>query len=50
MDKEQTATERLKTESDMSPVVYGLPLAVTTSGGKGSFVCMAISGTVWDTV
>ena len=43
MDKEQTAIERLRTASEMSIKHYGTPLAVTTSGGKDSAICIALA-------
>ena len=43
MDKEQTAIMRLQTASAMSLKAYGLPLVVTTSGGKDSSVCVELA-------
>ena len=43
MDKEQTAIMRLQTASAMSLQAYGLPLVVTTSGGKDSSVCVELA-------
>lgn len=43
MDKEQKAIERLKLASEMSLAYYGQPLIVTTSGGKDSDVCLALT-------
>lgn len=43
MDREQTAVERLKAASEISFAVYGLPLVITTSGGKDSSVCMTLA-------
>lgn len=43
MDLEQKAIERLKTASEMSLANYGLPLVVTTSGGKDSSVCVELA-------
>ena len=43
MDKEQTAIMRLQTASVMSLQAYGLPLVVTTSGGKDSSVCVELA-------
>lgn len=42
-DKEQTAIMRLQTASAMSLQAYGLPLVVTTSGGKDSSVCVELA-------
>ena len=42
-DKEQTAIMRLQTASAMSLKAYGLPLVVTTSGGKDSSVCVELA-------
>lgn len=42
-DKVDVAIQRLKTASDMSLKVYGLPLVVTTSGGKDSSVCVSLA-------
>ena len=43
MDKVDTAIERLKLASEMSLKVYGLPIVVTTSGGKDSSVCVSLA-------
>ena len=43
MDLEQKAIERLQTASEMSLAHYGLPLVVTTSGGKDSSVCVELA-------
>ena len=43
MDHEQKAIERLKAASEMSLHAYGLPLVVTTSGGKDSSVCVQLA-------
>lgn len=43
MGKEQTAIMRLQTASAMSLKAYGLPLVVTTSGGKDSSVCVELA-------
>lgn len=43
MDKEQTAIMRLQTASAMSLQAYGLPLVITTSGGKDSSVCVELA-------
>ena len=42
-DKEQTAIMRFQTASAMSLQYYGLPLVVTTSGGKDSSVCVELA-------
>lgn len=42
-DKFDIAIERLKTASKMSLAYYKQPLAVTTSGGKDSSVCVALA-------
>lgn len=42
-DKEQTAIMRLQAASAMSLQAYGLPLVVTTSGGKDSSVCVELA-------
>ena len=42
-DKEQAAIMRLQTASAMSLQAYGLPLVVTTSGGKDSSVCVELA-------
>lgn len=42
-DKEQTAIMRLQTASAMSLKAYGLPLVITTSGGKDSSVCVELA-------
>ena len=43
MDLEQKAIERLQAASEMSLAHYGLPLVVTTSGGKDSSVCVELA-------
>ena len=43
MDIEQTAIARLKEAAHMSEKVYGLPLLVTTSGGKDSGVVVELA-------
>lgn len=43
MDKEQKAIARLQAASELSLDHYGLPLIVTTSGGKDSSVCVALA-------
>ena len=42
-DKEQTAIMRFQTASAMSLQYYGLPLVVSTSGGKDSSVCVELA-------
>lgn len=43
MDKEHQAIQRLQTASEMSFHAYGLPLVVTTSGGKDSSVVVELA-------
>lgn len=43
MDLEQKAIERIKMASEMSLQHYGLPLIITTSGGKDSDVCLELA-------
>lgn len=43
MDKQQKAIARLKEAALMSETYYQKPLAVTTSGGKDSDVCIALA-------
>ena len=43
MDKEKTAIMRLQEAAQMSLALYGLPLVITTSGGKDSSVCLELA-------
>lgn len=43
MDKAHQAIERIQTASKLSLEKYGLPLVVTTSGGKDSSVCLSLA-------
>lgn len=43
MDKAHQAIERIQAASKLSLEKYGLPLVVTTSGGKDSSVCLSLA-------